>query len=172
MLQQNKEADRPPTHARTCTVVRTKAKSLDKRVLCGRPYRRGCVYNLRFMSTMLTGRGGGVGVGGERATVTRAVHRLMRLTNTYAHTHTHRQTHTHIHSGAERQTVKHAAELAQCVKCHICVALINSLKCFNAPAGTIKCSGIGVGKQQIYRQPSSLPIRSTRLGQPSRISFT
>lgn len=48
---------------------------------------------------------------------------------------------------------------------NVCVALINSLKCFNAPAGIIKCSG-GIGsdkQQQIYRQtPLLLPLPSTR----------
>lgn len=83
-------------------------------------------------------------------------------THTYARKHTLIDSHTHA--------VKHAAELAQCVKCHICVALINSLKCFNAPAGIIKCSG--TGKQQIYSQPPFplFPLYSSCL--PSRISFT
>lgn len=169
---QNKEAAHthpphiPPTH--TLTVARTKAKPRQTRP-CGRPYRRGSVYNLRFMSAMLTvrekrwERGRTVGWASNCNTCcasSNAADKHLR-THTYAHAHTLIDSHTHA--------VKHAAELAQCVKCHICVALINSLKCFNAPAGIIKCSG--TGKQQIYSQPrSTLSLHSSCL--PSRISFT
>lgn len=58
---QNKEAAHThiPTHTHThtsLTVVRTKGKPRQTRS-CGRLYRRGSVYNLRFMSAMLTLRG-------------------------------------------------------------------------------------------------------------------
>lgn len=87
---------------------------------------------------------------------------------THPRTSKHPRIHTHTLIDSHTHAVKHAAELAQCVKCHISVALINSLKCFNAPAGIIKCSG--TGKQQIYSHPP-LPSFSTSC-LPSRISFT
>lgn len=102
-LTHTSPAHTPPLHP--LTVARTKAKPRQTRP-CGRPYRRGGVYNLRFMSAMLTVRGGGGRGGGQwdgQATVTRAVHRLMRLTNTYAHTLTHANTHTLIDSHTHTQ---------------------------------------------------------------------
>lgn len=95
-------AHTPPPH--TVTVARTKAKPRQTRP-CGRPYRRGSVYNLRFMSAMLTVREKRWERSGQwdgQATVTRAVHRLMRLTNTYAHTLTHSLTRTHTQLSTQR----------------------------------------------------------------------
>lgn len=76
-----------------------------------------------------------------------AAHKHLR-THTHARTHTLIDSHTHA--------VKHAAELAQCVKCHICVALINSLKCFNAPAGIIKCGPAPANNKSIASPLTSL----------------
>lgn len=86
---------------------RTKAKPRHRTPPFSWIRRRGCVYNLRFMWAMLTGREWSVewvAGAGKQQRLTRAVRHLMRLTNTYTqaqtptkHTHPahpYRQTHT------------------------------------------------------------------------------